>query len=204
MIRLVKKQYDLIVVPALKLSPHFRLRKDLKARLKKSVNIYSSQQSVHIAVCGKWSIWYDWLRIKPPITESQRMKQYLISHGVDKSHIITESHSKDTIGNVYYLKLYLRDKPQYRKLLVICAKQHEPRLRFIFHKFFGNKYEIDYLTMKAPSFIKNVTGEESKLIKEQQHLLAHVRSGHEEDFKHHLYNDTYYTHQSQEIRNTIS
>jgi uncharacterized SAM-binding protein YcdF (DUF218 family) len=190
------KQYDLIVIPALKLGPHWGLRYDLRDRLKKATVVYKDNPGAHIAVCGRWSIWYDWLGIKPPVTECARMKDYLVKNGVNAKDIVMESHSKDTPGNAYYLKCYVRTRQQYKKLLVICAAQHEERLRFLFYKFFGNKYLIDYLPVKAPRFSKNVTGSEAKCLKEQKALLANVRPGHEKDFAHELYNGSYYKRQA--------
>jgi uncharacterized SAM-binding protein YcdF (DUF218 family) len=193
-------KYDLIVVPGLKLGPNWGLRKDLRQRLQLAAKYYHENPGVHVAVCSKWSIWYDWKGVKPPVTECEKMKTYLLRRGVKASHIISESQSKDTPGNVYYLKRLLRDKPNYCRLLVICAAQHETRLKFLFHKFFGPEYSVDFLGIEAPNFDKNVTGDEVKCLADQKLLLANVRPGHEEDFKHKFYKCAYYARQASAVR----
>jgi uncharacterized SAM-binding protein YcdF (DUF218 family) len=101
------EQYDLIIIPGLKLGLHWGMRKDLCSRLRVAAEFYQENPGLHIAVCGCWSIWFDWLGIHPPVTECKRMKTNLIRHGVEREDIVMESHSKDTPGNVYYLKRYL-------------------------------------------------------------------------------------------------
>jgi uncharacterized SAM-binding protein YcdF (DUF218 family) len=189
------KCYDLIIIPGLKLGPNWGMRKDLKIRLKVAAGVYQENPGVHIVVSGRWSIWFDWLGVKPPVTESKRMKDYLITLGVRQEDITMESRSKDTPGNAYYVKRYVRTKPEYKKLLVICAAQHEMRLRFLFYKFFGNDYKISYLPIDSPRFDMNGTANEKLCLKEQKLLLAAVRPGHEEDFSHRLYKSVYYTRQ---------
>jgi len=192
--------YDLIVVPGLKLGPRWGIPNDLISRLKVAVEAYEKNPGVHIAVCGKWSIWFDWLGIKPPVTEAQKMKSYLLKHGVNGKDILMESRSKDTIGNTYYLKRIVRQNPQYKRLLVICASQHKKRIAFLFDTFFGPNYRINYLAVSAPHFHKNTTANETTCLKEQRELLKNVRPGHEEDFEHKLYNSPYYARQAVKIR----
>lgn len=86
------------------------------------------------------------------------MKSYLVRHGVPAQAIISEQSSKDTIGNVYYLKLKLRNHPDFKKLLVICAEPHSRRVKYLFHKFFGKNYVITVLPVAAPHYRRNTTG----------------------------------------------
>ncbi len=192
--------YDLIVVPGLKLGPNWGLRKDLRARLTLAAKLYYENPGVRIAVCGKWSIWYDWWGIQPPVTEYERMKAYLVRHGVKARDIITESRSKDTAGNVYYLKRHLRVKPNYRRLLIICAAQHKTRLEFLFYKFFGKEYSIEFLGVEVPNHEADISGDEVRILAEHRALLAGVRPGHEEDFKHKFYKCAYYTRHASVVR----
>jgi hypothetical protein len=74
----------------------------------------------------------------------------------------------------------------------------------LFYKFFGSDYKISYLPVAAPRFNKNGTANEAVCLREQKVLLANVRPGHEEDFKHELYNGAYYTHQAVAVRGAIS
>jgi uncharacterized SAM-binding protein YcdF (DUF218 family) len=195
---------DLIVVLGVNLGKHWGLSKDLQTRLKTAAELYKQGTAKHIAVCGRWTVWYDWLKLKPPVTEAKMMKRYLINHGVSPHAIISEQTSKDTIGNVYYLKLKLRTHPQFKKILVICAEPHTPRVKFLFHKFFGPDFKISYLPVSAPHYKRNTTGNEKSLLAEQEGLLALVRPGHEEGLKHHLYNDHYYRKQAKQVEKQIA
>ena len=193
------KKYDLVVVLGLRFGRHWGLRADLKNRLDKVARLQKEGRLEKILVSGRWTIWFDWLSIKPPITEAQRMKKYLIKLGVPASDIIMETHSKDTIGNVYYLKLFLKDKPKIKYILVVCASQHEPRVRFLFKKFFAGSPQIVFLAIPASHYKQSALGSEKRLLAEQKEFLRDVRPGHEEDLRHRLYNSKYYRHQAKEI-----
>lgn len=195
---------DLIVVIGVNLGKHWGLSRDLQARLRTASQLYKDGVARHIAVCGRWTVWYDWMRLRPPVTEAKRMKSYLVRHGVPAHSIISEQSSKDTIGNVYYLKLKLRLHPEMKRLLVICAEPHAPRVKFLFRKFFDDSYDIRYLPVAAPHYKRNVTGDEKTLLAEQSELLALVTPGHEEGLKHHLYNDHYYRKQAKQVEKQIA
>ncbi len=198
------KSEDLIVVIGVNLGKHWGLSEDLKARLNIACKLYKDGVTEHIAVCGRWTVWYDWMQVKPPVTEAKRMKSFLVKRGIPAHSIISEQSSKDTIGNVYYLKLLLRRHLEMKRILVICAKPHEPRVKYLFHKFFDDSYKISYLPVSAPHYKSNTTGDEKTLLAEQAELLDMVRRGHEEGLKHHLYNDHYYRRQALQVEKQIA
>ena len=144
------------------------------------------------------------MKVEPPVTEAKRMKSYLVRHGVPAHSIISEQSSKDTIGNVYYLKLKLRSHPDIKKLLVICAEPHESRVKYLFHKFFDDSFRVKFLPVVAPHYKRNTTGNEKTLLAEQTELLDLVEPGHEEGLKHHLYNDHYYRMQAKQVEKQIA
>jgi uncharacterized SAM-binding protein YcdF (DUF218 family) len=192
-------QYDLIVVPGMKFATNWQLQKDLKKRLHYAAELHAQNPGSRILVCGKWSIWYDWLSITPPVTEAQAMKRYLVESGVRSRDILIENRSKDTVGNAYYTKRILSKRPEIKNLTVLCAEQHLERVKFLFDTFFGDQYYICYETLEAPNFDLDVTGKEQACFEEQKDLLRHVRPGHEQDFRHYLYKCAYYSRQAKAV-----
>lgn len=182
---------DLIIVPGLMLDKHWTLKQDLIIRLNKVINLYFNNPGTKIIVSGGYSIAFDWLGIKPKALESKMMKRYLVDQGVPSKYIITESKSKDSIGNVYYSKRIVRKNPKIKNIIVVCAKQHQPRIKFLFNKFFGPEYSIEYISILANENAKNVLSEEQE-ISDEKLFLVKVGKGYEKDFTHQLYNSKYY------------
>lgn len=195
----MKPEYDLAVVLGLRFGAKWRLRKDLKNRLDKAAALYREGKFETILVSGKWTIWFDWLHIHPPITEARLMKSYLQKKGIPGANILMEANSKDTIGNVYYLKLLLKDFPQYNKLLVICADQHEKRIKYLFSRFFDSRFKVTYYPVTALHYDKSSLGSEEALLREQSEFLDDLRPGHEEDIIERLYSEPYYRRQAEAV-----
>jgi uncharacterized SAM-binding protein YcdF (DUF218 family) len=189
-------KYDLIVIPGLRHGPRWGMRRDLKTQLAEAARLYHQGEAAKVAVCGRWNIWFDWRKVVPPVTEAKLMKRYLVRRNVPASAILMEQHSKDTIGNAYYLKRLLDNHPGHTKILIICAAQRITRARLIFETFLGPDYDIAFRGICAPNFDQDATGMEEHLLKEQTGLLSHIRPGHTEDFGHRIYNLKYYRDQA--------
>lgn len=192
----MQETYDLCVVLGVRFKGRWGLREDLRNRLDKVVDLYLRGSIKTIVVSGRWTIWYDWMHVKPPVTEAMRMKRYLQRRGVPENAIICESRSKDTVGNVYFVKLLTKKFPQLRSILVVCATQHEQRVRFLFHKFFSDKYAISFYTVHAKHYNQSSLGNERRLLEDEMKLLDSVRDGHEEDVRQYLYSMPYYRKQA--------
>jgi uncharacterized SAM-binding protein YcdF (DUF218 family) len=190
------EKYDLCVVLGLRFGGRWGLRSDLKQMLNKAADLYRTGSIKTIVVSGRWTIWYDWLHIKPPVTEAMLMKRYLQKQGVPKDSIICESYSKDTVGNAYFVKVLTKKHPTFKRILVICALQRERRARFLFHKFFGDDYSVSFYPVYAQHDAQSSLGNEEKLLEEDKKLLEHVRAGHEEDIKQQLYSLPHYRKQA--------
>lgn len=182
---------DLVIVPGLQLDDNWQLKQDLKNRLNKVIKLYTANPSIKIIVSGGYSIAFDWLGIKPRVLECNMMKQYLVDNGVSPRHIIREPKAKDSIGNVYYSKKIVCKHPFAKNILVVCATQHQPRVKFLFNKFFGTEYCVEYLTVKANESNDKVLSEE-KEISDAKEFLKKVGTGYENDFKNQLYNSKFY------------
>lgn len=99
-----------------------------------------------------------------------------------------EKRSKDSIGNIYYLKKLLKNRPSYKTLTVICAQRHTARLQYLFDVFFDNSYRIHFMGVNS----KGDYTDEKRLLRQTKSVLSGVRPGHEEDFKHRPYVSKFY------------
>lgn len=198
------QQYDLVVVLGQRFTSHWHLRRDLEQRLNVAVKLYEAGRAQNIIVCGRWTIWFDWLGVRPAITEARLMRAYLIRHHVPAKAIYMEQHSKDTIGNLYYLKLFLSHHRNLHHLLIICADQHAPRVQFLVKKFFGASPFVQLLAVPSTSVHKRIRRHEAAILRAQQLFLAPVRDGHVEDLQHHLYTRRYYRLQAQTVERLIA
>ena len=186
------KNIDLIIVIGLQLDDKWHLKPDILARLNNVIDLYMRTPGVKILVSGSYSITFDWKGISPKALECKLMKQYLVQNGIPSRKIISESRAKDSIGNVYYSKKIVRKYPEFKKIVVVCATQHQPRIKFLFNKFFGPEYCIDYHTIRANENNEKVLSEEQE-IKDEKIFLSKVGTGYEDDFRHQLYNGKFYT-----------
>jgi DUF218 domain len=94
----------------------------------------------------------DWLGF--PILESQAGTTYLLERKVERTRLLNESCSRDTIGNAYFARVIHTDPRRLRRLLVITSEFHMPRTREIFETvfslrgagqgWFSRKYRLDF------------------------------------------------------------
>jgi uncharacterized SAM-binding protein YcdF (DUF218 family) len=187
-----QNKIDLIIVLGLQLDSNWQLRQDIKNRLDKVIEYHKQNPKVKILVSGRYSISFDWMGIKPKALECVLMKDYLVREGVPKKLITMESKAKDTIGNAYYTKQYVKKWSRYKSILIVCSTQHKKRVELLFSKFYGPNYDIHYLTFKAQKFTCDELTE-NKEIQDLQQLLSNVRHGCDEDFKNQLYKNRFYS-----------
>lgn len=110
----IAKDTQLLIILGQQLDENWRLIQDLVERLDLAGSIYNTNPDIKILVCGKYAISFDWMGIKPQAFECMEMKQYLVANGIPAYIIATENKSKDTIGNVYYAKQYVKKHPKYK------------------------------------------------------------------------------------------
>ncbi len=189
-------RYDLIVICGYSFNNKWQLAPHLVKRLKRASILYQEGLAEKIAVCGKWSIHWDFQKIKPRITESSEMKKYLVSQGVPANRIIKESRSKDTIGNLYYLKNIVVRPRKFKKLYFIASDFQIERLRFLVKKIFGPSYSIRFEVVKSDRKTRrNLLAEEKPIVKDQERFLSKMKDGDDAFLRYKLYKNLYYTSQ---------
>ncbi len=109
-----------------------------------------------------------------PVNESVKMGELLIKAGVNKTRILTERWSHDTIGNAYFTRLIHIDQLNLKKLLVITSEFHMPRSKAIFKWIFGlnnsffKTYTLDFASASDSKLNSKVML--SRIEKEQKSL----------------------------------
>lgn len=190
--------YELVVVLGLKLNENWQITDDMRIRLDYASDLYFKGLTTNILVSGRWSIWNDWLKIKPPITETRAMKNYLSELGVPKASILIENYSKDTIGNIFGLK-YFYPKP-YKTIAIICAVQHIDRVKFLSQEILPSIEGITFLPVSAPNFDKDTTGKEEIMVVEQGEVVKELLAKRKKNPNYRIYSHPYYTKQAKMIQ----
>lgn len=172
------KQFDIICVLGYAFDDEGNLPEHVFPRLKKVAQLYFANITPVIALAGKWNPPKDRLPLKPEETEAQKMKKMLVRLGVPENKIIKEEESQDTIGNAYFLKEKVVMPHHFKNILVVCADYHLKRVRYIFTKVFGTRYDLTFLPTKTQRMMDEVfMQQQEEIFKNQKDKLKHMHEG---------------------------
>lgn len=153
---------------------------DPQARVRRASELYSQGLAPYIVMSGAWTYHFD---ISPILAESSAMKNYAIELGVPADHIIEESKSMDTIGNVYFTKKNICEPRDWKNLIVVASDEHMPRIEYLFRKIYGPGYafrfEISERVIDAEAYEKELKHENNSM-KITRQWLDPVKSGDDE------------------------
>lgn len=185
---------NLVIVLGKQLDKSGKMSKDLINILDNATEYYQNTPNTRLLVCGKYSINYDWQGFSPKYYESIEMKKYLIAKGIPAYIIATENSSKDTIGNVYYAKQYIKKHPSITEINVFCTTLHKQRVKILFNKFFESSYKITYKTVDTKTSSEDIFKEKLELqtINSEQSIIKNIQGGNDTDFKYSLYRNKFY------------
>lgn len=178
-------------------------------RLNKAIEIYQSltksvglqqipkpnKNKVKIIVLGKYSFLYHQLKKYPPITEAEKMAEYLLSKNIPKKNILLEKKSKDTIGNAYYLKIKFFLPQKVRSAIIVTSRFHLKRVKYIFKKVFGPNYKLTFIDVEEnlPEEKKRqVLLRQEQLLLKTKKILSPMKDGNHLFLKGKLYKLKYY------------
>lgn len=153
---------ELVIILGKQLSKDGVMPTDLVDRLDAVINYIKTNPDTDILVSGKYALAYDVQGFTPAHYECDVMYDYLVSSGINPKLIQKECESKDTISNVKYVKLFLTANPNYKKLTIVCASHHMPRVKLLFDRYLDDSYSKEYLTVDA-----NPTSEELETEKKE-------------------------------------
>lgn len=190
----MNNETELLIILGSKLDEKWQITDALKARLRYAAKIYNNSPNLHILVCGKYSITFDWLGIKPLAHESVEMKKYLTANGVPPHNIYIENKSKDTISNIYYAKQFLKKRKKYQKIYILCPNSQQPRVRIISDKIFGNDYKFSML--QPPNYTSgSATDYENSEIQKLLHkdnFVYKIADGNDSALKYQFFGNSHY------------
>lgn len=162
-------------------------------RLDKALEIFKKNLGAKIVTTGKYSFLYG--KEVPTITEAEKMAQYLYQKKIDKSSVLLEKHSKDSLGNAYHLKTDIFIAHQELNGIIITSHFHLARIKYIFEKVFGPKYRFEYLGVqeKLPkNEEKKVVQRQKELLEKTKEILADMKIGDHDFLRGKLYKIKYY------------
>lgn len=169
-------QKDCIIVMGSGVSPEGNLTQIGKSRVQKSVELYNKNIAKRILMTGKYSHNISYI---PQKTEAKAMKEYAIILGVSESHIFTEEHSLDTVGNAYFTKQFL-EKMNWKNILIVTSNFHLARTEYLFKKVYGKEFIIDIipsLTFLSTDELLNKIDKEHNFIEQFKSQLEKIRDG---------------------------
>lgn len=190
-----------VVVLGFKLNESWLPTEDLKARLDYAVDMYRQGKVQKIVLTGRWTIWFDWLGIRPPVTESRAMKAYLIRKSVPADAIVVEPFSKDTIGNLFGLRRLFAHDPKMH-FRVVCAANHEKRLRYLCGKIIP-EHSVTYTPLSSPNFELSVVQNEEAIFKEQKIVIKDIVARKLKNQNYRVYSHPYYKNQERQVRRLV-
>ena len=130
----------------------------LQTRLNEGIRLFKEGYGEYILVSGGKGAGED-------ITEAEAMKNYLIAHGIDGSHIITEDRSKSTMENLSYSKELMKSN-NLTSAVIVSNKYHLKRVSLMAKKLqIASSYSGVFVTQYKPLEIKGHMREALALIK---------------------------------------
>jgi len=169
------------------------LPKHVYQRLEKAIELFKKKPINKIVTTGKYSFLY---RKEVPITtEAEKMAEYLYQKGVGKGSVLLEKHSKDSLGNAYHLKTDIFIPHQELSGMIITSHFHLARIKYIFEKVFGPKYQFEYLGVQEQlpeTEEKKVVQRQKELLEKTKEILADMKTGDHDFLRGKLYKIKYY------------
>lgn len=107
------------------------------SRMNVAIDAFKNYESSCIVTCG-WAY-----RDDSYITIADAMKNYAIeTGGVPSDAVITETNSRDTVGDAVFTKHNIAINNNWKKVLVVTSDYHMSRTMEIFNFVYGKKYII--------------------------------------------------------------
>ena len=131
-------KYSAVVVLGNLMSSEGQLNDESSGRMDLAIAAFHSGQTACIVTCG-WAYRED---SSLPIAEA--MRRYAIQVGdVPEDAILTEEHSRDTVGDAVFTKRNIVVPNGWSNLLVATSDYHSARTREIFGFVYGAGFRID-------------------------------------------------------------
>jgi len=114
-----------------------KLNIESSSRMNIAIDAFNNNEAPYIITCG-WAY-----RDDSSITIADAMKKYAANnHKIPYCSIITETKSRDTVGDAVFTKKNIISVKTWRNLLVITSDYHVIRTNEIFTYVYGKQYSI--------------------------------------------------------------
>jgi len=164
----------------------------VKSRLDHAYKIYHMGMVSSIIVSGKWSFRHSHVI---PTTEAELMKQYLVKLGIPEKKIKKEEQSQDMLSGAYFLKKNICTPKGIKEAVIICSDFEEQRVRYVFHKVFGDTVEFSFIVepsqLKSESMWQFFAHERSMLL-DTKAFLRRMKIGDHSFLDHIFYSKSLY------------
>jgi uncharacterized SAM-binding protein YcdF (DUF218 family) len=166
-------QYEAIIVLGPGVNTEGQLGEHGHTTLTRALAVWQKWPQAYLIMSGGLS--YNQTSV-PRRSEAQAMKDYAVAHGVPSERILTESESRDTLGNVYFSRVNLLDPLNLHVVMVVGTPHHSlARLDYICQKVFGN--EVTYEVELQDELARAHEDREAESLKYLQALLNDVADG---------------------------
>ncbi len=187
------KIYDVVLTLGNGLTKDFKVPPIIASRLHFVASLYKKGIANKILVSGRYSIGWDVKGIHVPTTEAKEMKIILLKVGIRDKDILVEEKSKDTIGNLYFSKIFFLKPLLLNRILLVCADVHLHRVSFLAKKILGKSFTIDYqITTTKSSKDKKFISMQKSVLEMQKAFLRNMKDGDDAFLAKRLYTDPYY------------
>lgn len=139
------QKYDAIIVLANLMDKLGVLNDETRSRVDLAIDALKSGCAPVLVACG-WAY-----REDSEICIADAMRQYAMStHKVEDAALITEVHSRDTVGDAIFTKINLATPRDWKKILVVTSNYHAERSRAIFSFVYGPSALVDATGADVP------------------------------------------------------
>lgn len=184
-------KFDCIIVLANEMDENGNLNSESISRIKLACDSYFKNLAEVLVTCG-WDY-----RNDSDLFIADAMKSYAMGLGVPANNILTETNSRDTVGDAFFTKQKILKPNKWENLLIITSDYHVERTSKIFQFIYGNDYNIEVMGAGCFDSDKKQLSEK-KSIEAFNNTFANTISGDDSQIydalssKHPFYNGTIY------------
>ncbi len=160
---------------------------EFESRLNKGIVLAEKYPEAKLVFSGGYSFR---LPKDPGYREALLMKEKALEKGMPQERILTESSSKDTFGNAYFVRTNVIDKHNWKNLIVVPSPTNLNKARYYFDLVFGNDYEIQYVPSNNITYkgkIKEYESVTTRNLEKEKELIKDITPGDIKTIKEFLF-----------------
>ena len=129
---------DALIILARTMDSDGTLHLESKLRIHKAIEIFKNRYINYIVTAG-WAYRQD-----SSLCIADAYKEYIVSKfNIEKNTILTESNSRDTVGDAFFTKINFSEPMAWNKITVVTSNYHVERAREIFEFIYGDSFILE-------------------------------------------------------------